>query len=638
MGRARAARPLGALPLPIRIAGNPWRLDADPRSIESAALSLLDFAASAERIAQEIDESAKRPYRGGWSGETAQTYDQHRRGQTRDLRAAGELAKEMGGDLESAAAALRHADAQLREALARLSARMPVTVGEEAVVIQPRTPSDVPAARAAAQIPAQIRAELDGQLFAAAAAMDRIRPRWQALADALEQVASGGHEPFTLPPEADRTYVIRDGDRVIVNTGPGDDEVKISVDPASGVQLVQINGYQYAYPPDAELTVRGGQGDDRIEVEPGTTVRVTLLGGSGYDHLRGGRGDDRLLGNSAGDKLYGGGGADRVSGGAGRDYIDGGAGADLLGGGAGSDTVYGLEGDDRIDGGEGDDYLEGGTGNDRIDGGWGSDVLSGGQGGDVLRGGSGDDTTYAGAGADTVDGGRGVDTAFTDPADQAGHAAGGVCGGPADEAGRERVVGAERVVTVELTDVGGDVRVEGSPEFVERVRADLEMLRSSPRGQAMLAELAANHEASRSALAGLPVVGGLVNQGDTLTITEYPGDDQSTADADLSRRPGRQSAVAYSPALDRLYDGPPVVILFHELAHVYDYQNETVADGVYTGQQNPDAPNKERVAVGLPIDHDRDPSTPERLDPRHPFELTENGLREEMGVRDRPAY
>lgn len=50
------------------------------------------------------------------------------------------------------------------------------------------------------------------------------------------------------------------------------------------------------------------------------------------------------------------------------------------------------------------------------------------------------------------------------------------------------------------------------------------------------------------------------------------------------------------------------------------------------------APNDERVAVGLPIDHDDDPETPHRLDPRHPYAYTENALREEMGLLSRSRY
>jgi len=87
-----------------------------------------------------------------------------------------------------------------------------------------------------------------------------------------------------------------------------------------------------------------------------------------------------------------------------------------------------------------------------------------------------------------------------------------------------------------------------------------------------------------------------------------------------------------------MYDGPPVTVLYHELAHVYDYVHGTLAEGVYTRPDNEGVDNAERVAVGLPVDHDNDLSTPERLDPRHPYDFTENGLRDEIGAPRAPRY
>jgi hypothetical protein len=49
-------------------------------------------------------------------------------------------------------------------------------------------------------------------------------------------------------------------------------------------------------------------------------------------------------------------------------------------------------------------------------------------------------------------------------------------------------------------------------------------------------------------------------------------------------------------------------------------------------------PNREREAAGLPIDDDHDPKTPDRIDPDHPYQYTENGLREELGAPHRPRY
>jgi hypothetical protein len=49
-------------------------------------------------------------------------------------------------------------------------------------------------------------------------------------------------------------------------------------------------------------------------------------------------------------------------------------------------------------------------------------------------------------------------------------------------------------------------------------------------------------------------------------------------------------------------------------------------------------PDNTNSSAGLPIDHDHNPSTPEIIDPDHAFELSENGLREEMGAPHSDHY
>jgi uncharacterized protein YukE len=57
---------------------------------------------------------------------------------------------------------------------------------------------------------------------------------------------------------------------------------------------------------------------------------------------------------------------------------------------------------------------------------------------------------------------------------------------------RLTVIGADatdddgRSVTVQISDLSRHIRIEGTPEFTERVQADLDLLRSSPTGQSML--------------------------------------------------------------------------------------------------------------------------------------------------------
>ena len=409
---------------------------------------------------------------------------------------------------------------------------------------------------------------------------------------------------------------------VFIDTGGNHDVIEVSTDPASGEWVVSVNGTVSRYAPDAELVINTGDGNDTVIVAAGTRMGVTIFGGPGDDLLVGGAGDDVLHGGRGNDRLRGGAGDDRIWAGRGRDYIDGGPGDDDLHGGAGGDTVYGMDGDDRLHGDGGNDYLEGGRGDDVGDGGSGRDTLSGGPGDDVLRGGDGDDVSYTGPGQDTVDGGAGLDTAYVNAGDTT------------------RAV--ERVIQVALRAVGNFIRVEGSAEFVARVRADLDMLRSSPRGQALLAALERGIGASRSRLADVPLVGRLVSQGHTLTIREYVSpcaeEDNSFAYSDTQRRPGQQMLVEYQTDFDDSYDGPPVTVLYHELAHVYDYVEGTTAEGTHEGEDNPGVQNSERVAVGLPIDHDGDPATPRQFDPRHPYDFTENGLRDEIGTPRVPRY
>jgi hypothetical protein len=155
--------------------------------------------------------------------------------------------------------------------------------------------------------------------------------------------------------------------------------------------------------------------------------------------------------------------------------------------------------------------------------------------------------------------------------------------------------------------------------------------------------LDANSRTSRSPLAGLALIGRLASPGNTLVIREYvssrPEEDNSYAHRDIERhRIGQQMLIEYQTDLDDVYDGPPITVLYHELAHVYDYAHGTSAEGVHAGPDNAGIDNAERVAVGLPIDHDQDQSTPDQLDPIHPYDFTENGLRDELGVHRAPRY
>jgi Ca2+-binding RTX toxin-like protein len=110
----------------------------------------------------------------------------------------------------------------------------------------------------------------------------------------------------------------------------------------------------------------GGAFDDLLIAND---AGIRLYGGGGNDTLRGGDGDDRLDSDNDGtdappspldggnDRVHGYGGDDVLATGAGNDILDGGSGDDWLDAGAGNDRLYWQASDSRVDGGAGSDRL-----------------------------------------------------------------------------------------------------------------------------------------------------------------------------------------------------------------------------------------------------------------------------------------
>ncbi len=404
-------------------------------------------------------------------------------------------------------------------------------------------------------------------------------------------------------------------DQLVFKTGNGDDQVKVTQGQNGGLSF-DVNGEQYdvQLAKGQQLTVRTGAGNDNIEIDPSVTVNFIIEAGAGDDTIQGGGGNDRIDGGA---------GSDTINTGAGFNYVFGGSGDDLITAGkTSSNTLYGGDGADTITGGNGNDYLEGGKGDDIIAAGGGKNVLSGGLGDDTITASGNGDRIYTGGGTNTV-GNIGADGLVY----AAGVADKLTGNGTADP----------NVVNVVLNSDAGikGVKVEGSEAFVQRVEADIEMLRNSPNGQQMLAEF------DKSAA-----------NGNIVTIRELQNVDngyaQSVGGSDISNgRPGRSGPVdiSYNPAFAIPELPVPSVTLFHEMSHAFNGVNGTFLPGTYTGP-GPDSPtptmripNAERQAVGLdttaaPYDFG-DGSGPIT---HNPTALSENGLRAEMGLELRPSY
>jgi len=258
--------------------------------------------------------------------------------------------------------------------------------------------------------------------------------------------------------------ITRKGTEVVIDAGAGNDRIHVSQDAKTGGLAISVNGEDAVFSPSDKLVIKAGEGNDTIWVDRDVTVRLRLEGGDGNDFIRGGSGDDAIEGGKGNDRLHGGGGDDYVNGSKGRDIIN----ADV-----GNDVVYAGHGDDLVFGNAGNDYLEGGAGADLIFGNDGNDLTSGGTGNDRLYGNYGKDVLYAGEGKDRLSPGVGDNKLFLQNEDtflSTGKAA------------------TDTVITVELAGNPGatGLTISGSDDFVERVEADVEMLRSSPAGREML--------------------------------------------------------------------------------------------------------------------------------------------------------
>ncbi|MEQ4301069.1 M91 family zinc metallopeptidase [Plantactinospora sp. B6F1] len=598
----------------IRVDAALWDLQANPGRIESAASAWRRFGKESVAVGDDLDADSRKLLGSEWAGAARDSFGQHQSKVFGSLDTMGSQAGRLASALEGAAELLRWYQNALDGEREQIMGAVPSWRSGGEIVFRWNQPAQATEVSNATNRARTLRKELDdalkGKLSGFSAAV------WDSISTQWDSVSSGAADPFTLPAEATGVSVLMVDGRAVVNTGPGDDIVKVTRDPETGQVIVEVNGVKYHYPEGTPVTIRAGDGDDRVEVPKGANLSLTLLGGEGDDKISGGDGNERIIGLHGDDEIYGGAGNDYASAGSGRDYTDGQGGDDLLSGGRGNDVVYGLSGNDNISGGEGEDYLEGATGDDTVHGGAGRDIVSGGRDNDRLDGGSGDDVLYAGHGRDTISGGGGADTAYRQDEDQAS--------------------GVRQDVRVEVSDAAQYIQIEGSPEFQERVRADLDMMRASPIGQQMLAELDDIHNDSAAIAADWPGLGGISYQGNPLVIVEA---DSNTASYRTNWHLGENYEVTYNPSrLSSSDERPPIAGLFHEFAHVYDYGNNTSAPGEHEGPDDVGVENDEREAVGLPIDEDDDPNTPGRIDPDHPYSYTENAFRDEMGWPRRTSY
>ncbi|MDQ6874410.1 MAG: M91 family zinc metallopeptidase [Actinomycetota bacterium] len=617
--------PQVSAPAPVTMA-NRWNIGADPGAIRATAQAWRSLCDAAHKAVGGVDKPAS-TVRKSWKGEASDSYDRHHQRLNRDLNGFADLTGSVAGRLDDIAGRLEQAQHTLDGLLGQARQACPVDINSQSVTFHPPTPEVANQIAGFAAAADQERAAAEGDLQREIDSLRPLRDQFSAMGATWAAQARGDVDGFLVPAETGKNMtIVKDGDKVLVDTGSGDDRVLVTVDPETGKVGVVVNGHSTIFPKGTKLTLHTGSGQDTVYMPPEDNGSITVVAGSGDDIVTTGGGADTVLGGSGNDTVDTGGGDDWVAGGSGFDYLYGADGNDTMFGGAGTDTVIGGAGDDFLHGGSDNDFVNGAGGNDVVAGGSGDDAVAGGSGDDTVFGGAGNDALYSGQGSDTLDVGSGANQAYADGANTA-----------MPVIGHDTVLGpnaAAQTVNIAINgDSGNFIRIEpaagGQPDFQARAQEELDFLRSSPHGQQMLAALDILHR----------------DHGTSLTISEVQGGENISADPGPVTTGPAQDVISWDPTFigDNVHVPvlPPAGVLDHEMGHVYDFGNHSEAPGntVEMGPQGPmNIPNTEREVVGLPVDADGNPVTPPQLWPGHPTPLTENALREEIHAALRTKY
>ena len=115
--------------------------------------------------------------------------------------------------------------------------------------------------------------------------------------------------------------------------------------------------------------------------------------------------------------------------------------------------------------------------------------------------------------------------------------------------------------------------------------------------------------------------------------------DKAYVNPDGTRGEGTDSTISYNPSFftDRL--GKPISILFHEMAHAYDNATGTKQPGEMIREDGSTVNRRENQAVGLSTEGGIEVEHPDgTVTTGNPEGLTENAIRNELGIAERTRY
>ncbi len=381
------------------------------------------------------------------------------------------------------------------------------------------------------------------------------------------------------------------------------------------------------------LEIVTGNGNDKVDVEPKLNHDMVI-------RTRGG--NDRILTSGGNDKIFSGNGNDNIEAGNGKDYIDAGNGSDVMNGNIGDDIIYASTGNDTVISSSGSDYIDLGPGNDfyrynQLISSSGGTITPVDSNNDIISGGDGNDTFEALDSSDLVISGNGADVINSISADSRPR----IIGQRAEDSTNTGSQKTPDALKNFINDTpiqswnAAPLSIVGSPEFKSRVQDDLTTLASLPLSKDYINGIS---NAPSPFKIQIKELDSLINNGYALPLEPFTFI-ESTPEGNV-RGKGSASDVSYNPSFYANGLQYPIVTLYHELIHSYNFSNGRDAPG----NNPPNGPNRELQTVGLPLSADALKLPKEMIELKDSIvgnpltSLTENGLRSTLGAPLRPSY
>ena len=406
------------------------------------------------------------------------------------------------------------------------------------------------------------------------------------------------------------------------------DTVKVSQN-RDGSLLVNFNGEDLRYSPnEAEgLYFDLGEGNNILMIDDDISYNFNIRVGNGDNNIKAASGNDIIIAGNGNNNINAGAGNDKVFvgikknglsslispskgnniiyGGPGNDYLQGGPGDDMISGGDGDDIIYGLDGDDIINGGPGDDYINAGNGDDNIEGGLGNDIIFSGKGYNAITDISGKNTI---ANNESIKGIR------------------------VSPLAKNKIYQYNK----NAYKLGKRIKINGSKAFKMLVQSDLEALRALPCGREILKAI---DKSVKTVL--IKELDSFI--GNSFSVADNYNDAWVKEDGIPNK--GTNVKIFYNPSFIKTEMGEyeyfsSLVVLYHELVHAYNFITGTVLPGEMPHPCGGSVSRLEYQAIGLDIEGGIEDIkySDGNTSKKNPHFLTENDIREQLGLKIRKSY